>query len=115
MLRSVFVSEVFVPFAGHVHHAVEVLFDFIYLSLNTCHELVSLVFRELCYTLHLDFQQTQDILFAHFTHKEMIERRETRIDMLADGIYTGGIFKFLVLVDAFLYEYLFKGNEEQLL
>ena len=112
MFCPVLLLQVFKPVAGHVNHAVEVTFYFFYLSFDACHEFVGFVLGELCYALHLDFEQAQDVFFAHFTHEEVVERGETFVNMLTYTVHACGILKFLILVDAFLDEDFFEGDEE---
>ena len=76
--------------------------------LHTGNEFFCLVGVELKDTSHLDFHQLQNVLLRDFADELWIVRCQAFIDMLASGVHILGLFKFLVLIDAFFDEYLFQ-------
>ena len=77
------------------------------LLLHTGDGLFCLFLTETCDALHLDFQQTQDIVLRHFTHKLRVEGRQALIDVVAQLVRRVSVLKGLALIDALLNEYLF--------
>ena len=114
MLVPVLVLEELEPVGGHLHKVGEVAVDLFYLSLDARHKLVGLVLVELQDTLHLDFEELEDVILSHLAHKLRIIRSEPLVDMLTDGIHVRGLFELAVLVYAFLNEYLLKRGEVEL-
>ena len=111
---AVLVLEELEPVGGHLHKVGEVAVDLFYLSLDARHKLVGLVLVELQDTLHLDFEELEDVILSHLAHKLRIIRSEPLVDMLTDGIHVRSLFELAVLVYAFLNEYLLKRGEVEL-
>ena len=115
MVLAVLVLEEQEPLGRHLRQVLQVVVYLVNLCLNTGHQLVGFVLVELQDALHLDFQQLQDIVLRHLANHLRIIRRQALINMLADGIHIGSLFKLLVLIDTLLNENLFQRIEVQLL
>ena len=115
MLGTVFVLQMLIPFAGNINDTIEFALYLGYLAFYLGYQFVSLVFGEFQYALHLYLHEAQDIVFGHLPHKLRIERCEAFVDMLTCSIHGSRILVFLVLIYAFLYKYLLKRTEEELL
>ena len=112
MVVAVFVFDILKPAYGDYGHAPEVLVYLVYLRLDTCYQLLVLVFREFGDALHLDFQKSEDIVLCHLTYQLRIERREPLVDIFAELVGRVGVFERFPLVYALLDEYLFERGEE---
>ena len=99
----------------HLHQVSQVAVYFLYLRLDARHQLVSLLLVEFQDALHLYFQQFQYVVLRHLAHQGGVVRRQSFVNMLAYGVNVGCLLKFLVLIDAFLDEYLLQRLEVQLL
>ena len=78
-------------------------------------ELVGFVFVELQDALHLDFQQSQEVVACHLTDKVFLERFQSLVNIFQCGIGRLCILKLPALVDAFLDENLLERTEVELL
>ena len=114
MVLAVLVLEEQEPLSRHLRQVLQVVVYLVNLRFDTCNQLVGLVFVELQDALHLDFQQLQDIVLRHLTNHLWVIRRQALVNMLTDSIHIGCLFKFLILIDALLYENLFQRTEMQL-
>ena len=65
--------------------------------------------------MHLDFEQFQYVVLGHLAYHLWIIRGESLVDMFANGINIGCLFKFLILIDALLDEDALQRLEVQLL
>ena len=102
------------PVGRHLYEVCQVAVYLLNLCLQTGHQLFGLVLVEFQDALHLDFQQFEDVVLGHFTDKRGVVGRQSLVDMLADLVHVGGLFEFLVLIDAFLDEDLLQRLEVQL-
>ena len=114
MVLSVFVFEELEPVGGDLSEVRQVAVYLLDLGFQTCHQLVGFVLIELQDTLHLDFEQFQDVVLRHLTYQSGIVGCQTFVDMLTDGIDGGCLFEFLVFIDALLDEDLLQRLEVEL-
>ena len=115
MVLAVLVLEELEPVGRHLHQVGQVAVYLLYLGLDAGHQFVGLVLVELEDALHLDFQQPEDVVLGDLAHHLGIERRQSLVDMFADGVDVRRLLELLVLVDALLDEYLLQRGEVQLL
>ena len=104
VLCTILVFDVLEPVGCHLHHVVQVAVDACNLVVDAGNELVGFVFVEFQDALHLDFQQSQNIIFSHLAHHLRIVGRQSLVDMLTNSIHVGRLFEFLVLINALLDE-----------
>ena len=114
VVLAVFVLEELEPVGGHLGKVRQVAVDLLDLRLQTRHQLVGLVLVEFQDALHLDFQQLQDVVLRYLAHQRGVVGRQAVVDMFADGIDGGRLFKFLILIDPLLDKDLFKRLEVEL-
>ena len=115
MLGSIFVLQESEPVGSHLDQVVEVALYLFKLGLDAGNEFVGLVFVELQYALHLDFEQSQQVVAGHFAHKVFLKRLESLVDILQCSIGRFCILKLFTFVYTFFDEYLFERTEVQLL
>ena len=106
MVLAVLVFQELEPLGRHLYEVGQVAVYLINLCLDAGHQLVSLVLVEFQDALHLDFQQLQDVVLGDLTHHLRIERCQSFVDMFADAVNVGCLLELLILIDAFLDEYL---------
>ena len=106
MVFSVFVLEELEPLGRHLHQIRQIAIYFFNLSFDAGHQLVGFVLVELQDALHLDFQQAQDVILGHLAYHLRIVGGQSLVNVFADAVDVGSLLKLLVLVDAFLDEYL---------
>ena len=106
MVLAIFVLEELEPVGGHLREVGQVAVYLLDFGLQAGHEFFGLVLIELQDALHLDFQQFKDVILGHLTDKGGVVGCQPFVDMLADGVDGGGLFEFLVFIDALLDEYL---------
>lgn len=97
MVLAVLLLEKLEPLYRHTRHLAEVLVDTGNLVLDTRDELFVLVLVELCDALHLDFQQSQDVLLAHLANHRGVERSETLVDICAELVGISGVLEAVCL------------------
>ena len=114
MVLAVLVLEELEPVGCHLNHVGQVAVYLFNLGLDTCHQLVGLVLVELQDTLHLDFQQLEDVILCHLTYQLWVEGCQAFIDILTDGIDGWCLLEFLILIDTFFDKNLFQRTEMQL-
>ena len=110
MLIAVFGLEQAEPVARDLHHVGQVAVDARDFLFHAEDGLVRLVFVELQDARHLDVHQPQYVVLGDFAYHLRIIRREAFVDVCAGGVHVFGLFERLVLVDAFLDEYLFRAR-----
>ena len=81
--------------------------------LHAGNQLVGPVRIELEDARHLYLHQLEDVVLGHFADKGGVVRRQALVDVLAGSVHALGLFKLLVLIDAFLDEYLLQRGEVQ--
>ena len=113
IVGPVLVLQHFVPVDGVVYDVSQLEVYFLYLLLDACDVLVGLVLVELQDALHLYFHQSQDVVLGHLAYKLRVVGCQSFVDVFAGFIHVFGLFKLLVLVDAFFDEYLFQRGEVQ--
>ena len=86
MVFSVLVTNEFEPMDGHVRHVSQVVVNALDIGFRACDEVVGLVFVELQDAVHLDFQQSQDVVAGHFTDKTGLERLQPVVYMSHNGV-----------------------------
>ena len=104
MVLAILVLEELEPRCRHLGEVGQVAVYLVDLGLDASHQLVGLLLVELQDALHLDFQESQDVVFGHLAHQLRIVRCQSVVDMLADGIDGRCLFEFLILIDALLDE-----------
>ena len=104
MFLAVLVLEELEPRGRHLNEVLQVAVNLVDLGFDTCHQLIGLVLIELQDTLHLDFQEFQNVVLRHLADEGGVVGRQTVVDMFADGIDVRCLLKLLVLIDAFLDE-----------
>ena len=105
MVLAVLVLEELEPVGGHLYQISQVTVYLLYLGLDARHQLVGFVLVELEDALHLDFQQTQDVVLGDLANHLRIEWCQPFVNMFADGVDVGSLLELFVLVDALLDEY----------
>ena len=108
IVLAVLVLQHLEPVDGIVHDVCQLEVDFFDFLLDAGDVLVGLVLVELQDALHLDFQQTEDVLLGHFAHKLRIVWSEAVVDVCAGSIHVVRLFELLVLIDAFFDEDFFQ-------
>ena len=114
MVGTILVLEELEPADGDLRHACQVFVDVGNLCFDAGDELVVLVFREFGDALHLDFEQTEDVLLAHLADELRIEGGEPFVDVFAELVGGVGILEGFAFVDALFDEDAFQGGEEEL-
>ena len=104
MVLAVLVLEELEPVGCHLHEVCQVAVYLLDLSLQTGHEFISLFLVKLQDALHLDFQQSEDIVLGNLTDQGGVVGRQALVDMLADLVHVGRLLEFLILIDALLDE-----------
>ena len=104
MVGTIFLLDIGEPVDGDRVHVAQVVVDALYLGIDLLDNLVGLVFVELQDALHLDLEQTQDVVAGNLAHKVFLEGFEALVNMFDDGIERLGVLEFLVFVDSFLNE-----------
>ena len=115
MVLAVFVLQELEPRSRHLHKVGQVTVYLLNLCLDTRHQLVGFILVELQDALHLDFQQLQDVFLRNLAYQGGVVGGQSFVNVFADGINGGCLFKLLVFVDAFLDENLLQRAEVQLL
>ena len=115
VVLAVFVLEELEPRGRHLDEVCQVAVYLVDLGLDACHQFVGLVLVELQDSLHLDFQQSQDVVLRHLADECGVVGRQPLVDMFANGVDIRCLFELLVLIDTLLDEYLLQRAEMQLL
>ena len=115
MVGPVFVLDVLEPVGRHLHHVVQVAVDASNLFVDAGNQLVGLVLVEFQDALHLDFEQSQDVVLGHLAHHLRVVRRQAVVNMFAHRVDVRCLLKFPVFIDALLDEDLLQRAEVQLL
>ena len=106
MFLAVFLLDEAEPITSHLYHILEFAVYLAYLALDGSYVLGSLVLVELEDASHLDVHQLEDIVLGDFANHLGIIRCKTLVNPFASGIHRLCLLEFLVLIDAFLNEYL---------
>ena len=114
MVLAVFVKDKLEPLACYLHHVGKLLVYLCQFLTDACHKFLGLILVELQDACHLYLHQAQDVVLGHLTHHLRIPRCQALVNPFACLVHGLGILKLLVLIDAFLYEYLFQRSEMQL-
>ena len=138
MVLAILVAYVFKPVYGYIGHVSEVVLYVGKFSLDACNEFVRLVLVVLQYALHLDFEQSQNVvasdfaverilhhLLLHYAFSRSLAGRHTeylvfegfkfRVDERYNLVLRLRLLEFLLLVYALLNENALQRREEQLL
>ncbi len=125
---AVFAFEIFKPVDGHIGHVSKVVFNLSQFCLNLHQEVIRLILIIFKDSLHLDFEQFENIfagdfpmesilshsLAIHLGSKELIlERLQFGVDECHYLILTLTLLKLALLVDALLDENAFERGEEE--
>ena len=86
MVFSVLVTDEFEPMDGHVRHVSQVVVNALDVGFRASDEVVGFVFVELQDAVHLDFQQSQDVVAGHFTDKVGLEWLQSVVYMSHHGV-----------------------------
>ena len=127
MVLAIFVADVFKPVYGYIGHVSKVVLYVGKFSLDACNEFVRLVLVVLQYALHLDFEQSQNVvasdfaverilhhLLLHYAFSRSLAGRHTeylvfegfkfRVDERYNLVLRLRLLEFLLLVYSLLYE-----------
>ena len=115
MLVSVFLLQVLEPLGCYLYKVCQIAGDVFQFLFDFGNQFVGLVLIELKDALHLDFQQTEQVVTYDLPHKVLLERFQSLIDILEGSIGVLCILEWFTFIDAFLDEYLFQRTEVQLL
>ena len=115
MFVTVFLQDIGIPTDGHLREVCQILFQYSQLITDARHEFVGLILIIFEDALHLDFQQTENIVARHFAYKRGLVFGQFAVDESYHRILVGRLFKSLLLIDTLFDEDTFQTGEEQLL
>ena len=104
MFLSVFLLEESEPVGCDFHQIVQVAGNIFQLLLNFCNQFVGFVLIKFQDTLHLDFQQTEQVITNHLAHKVFLEGFQSLVDILEGSISAFCILERFAFIDTFLDE-----------
>ena len=130
MVLSILALEIFKPVDGNIGHVSQVILNLSKFSLNLHQQFVCLILIIFKDSLHLDFQEFENVLAGNFpmegilyhtltvyfgSKEFVLEWLEFRIDEGNNFILTLTLLKLSLLVDTFFDENPFERREEELL
>ena len=115
MVGAIFLDDILIPVDGHVGHVGQVVLYLLELFLDTRQQFVGLVLAVFQDALHLDFEQTQQVVACDAAHQLLLEWSKLLVEELHHGVLVGSLLKAGLLVHAFLDEDALERDEEQLL
>ena len=104
MIFAILVLEELEPLSCHLYQVGQITIYLVNLRTYASHQFFCLVLVELQDTLHLDFEQFQDVVLRDLAYHLRIERCQSLVDMLADAVDVRCLFELLVLIDTLLDE-----------
>ena len=112
MLFAIFGLDELKPIDGYIGHVCQVVVYFFNFGFGTHNEIICFVFVEFKDAVHLDFQQSQDVVACYLSDEMRFKGFQSVIHVCHSRIYIFGFFKFLIFVDTFFDKYLLKRSKK---
>ena len=112
---GIFLADEVEPVARHLDHVAQVGVNAGYLVLDAGDELVGFVLVEFKDAGHLDFHQSEDVVFRYLADELRVVGSQAFVDVGAGGVHVGGLFEGFVFIDALFDEDAFERGEVEAL